>query len=124
MSYTREAKNKVYDQVVADLQAAEALPASYTTNQDIGRATRWAAKALLAKAYLTLQKPADADKKLKEVIDAPAGAGANQYHLLPNYADVFDAAKPNNAEVIFAVQYARGYTPLAGQSLCEWRHGQ
>ncbi|OQP38668.1 hypothetical protein A4H97_18285 [Niastella yeongjuensis] len=114
LSYSREAKNKVYDQVVADLQAAEGLPARYAINQDIGRATRWAAKALLAKVYLTLQKPADADKKLKEVIDAPAGAGANQYHLLPSYADVFDAAKPNNAEVIFAVQYARGYTPSQG----------
>ncbi len=114
LSFTREAKTKVYDQVVADLQAAEALPASYTTNNDIGRATRWAAKALLAKVYLTLQRPADADKKLKEVIDAPAGVGANSYHLLPNYADVFDAARPNNAEVIFAVQYARGFSPSQG----------
>lgn len=114
LSYSREAKEKVYDQIVADLQAAEALPAAYTNNQDIGRATRWAAKALLAKVYLTLQKPADADKKLKEVIDAPVGAGANTWHLLGNYADVFDAAKPNNAEIIFAVQYARGFSPSQG----------
>jgi hypothetical protein len=114
LSFAREAKNKVYDQIIADLQAAEELPASYTANNDIGRATRWAAKALLAKVYLTLGKNAEADVKLKDVVDAPATPGTNNFHLLPNYADVFDAAKPNNGEIIFAVQYARGFSPSQG----------
>lgn len=114
LSYSREAAGKVYEQIIADLQAAEELPAGYTNNQDVGRATRWAARALLAKVYLTLNRVEDADKKLKEVIDAPAAADANNFHLLANYAGVFDAAKPNNGEIIFAVQYARGFSPSQG----------
>jgi hypothetical protein len=54
------------------------------------------------------------------VINSPVGAGANNYHLLTNYADVFDAANPNNAEVIFAVQYGRGFDPIQGNPFSEY----
>jgi len=37
--------------------------------------------------------------------------GSAKHRLLTNYFDVFDASKPNNAEIIFAVQYARGFSP-------------
>lgn len=114
LSYSREPVAKVYEQIIADLTAAEQLPAAYTVNQDIGRATRWAAKGILAKVYLTLKRYNEANTKLLEVIASPVGAGANNYHLLGNYADVFDATKPNNAEVIFAVQYATGFDPVQG----------
>lgn len=113
-SHERATVDAVYEQVISDLNAAEALPAAYTNNQDIGRATRWAAKGLLAKVYLTLKQYNDANTKLLEVIGAPVGAGANSFHLLDNYEDIFDAANPNNAEVIFAIQYARGFSPSQG----------
>jgi hypothetical protein len=120
LSYGRESSAKVYEQIIADLTAAEELPTAYTVNQDIGRATRWAAKGLLAKVYLTLKRYTDANTKLQEVMASPVGAGANSYHLLPVYADVFDAAKPNNAEVIFAVQYARGFDPAQGNPFVDY----
>jgi len=114
LSYSRESSEKVYEQIITDLKDAEQLPASYTVNADIGRATKWAAKSLLAKIYLTLKQYSEADLKLAEVLAAPPAAGSNAFHLLNNYADIFDAAKPNNSEVIFAVQYARGFDPLQG----------
>jgi len=120
LSYTRDSKDKIYVQIIADLKAAEELPSVYTVNQDIGRATRWAAKGMLAKVYLTQKNYADANTKLLEVINSPVGAGANNYHLLTNYADVFDAANPNNAEVIFAVQYGRGFDPIQGNPFSEY----
>lgn len=120
LSYTRESKEKVYAQIITDLKDAEQLPSVYTVNQDIGRATRWAAKGILAKVYLTQKNYADASAKLLEVINSPVGAGASSYHLLTNYADVFEAANPNNAEVIFAVQYGRGFDPVQGNPFAEY----
>ncbi|MGY2134289.1 RagB/SusD family nutrient uptake outer membrane protein [Hymenobacter sp. HD11105] len=107
-SYERTPMAQVYEQIIADLTAAEQLPASYAQNADIGRATRGAAKGLLAKVYLTLRRYSEASPKLLDVINS------GTYQLLGNYADVFDAARPNNAEVIFAVQYARGFDPVQG----------
>lgn len=120
LSYGREPVAKVYDQIIADFTAAEDLPAAYTVNQDIGRATKWAAKGMLAKVYLTLKNYDLANTKLLEVIASPVTGGANSYHLLPNYADVFDASKPNNAEIIFAVQYARGFDPAQGNPFVDY----
>ncbi len=114
LSYGREPANNVYQQIIDDLSAAEALPASYPANQDVGRATRWAAKALLAKVYLTLNQYGEANGKLVELIEAPATPGTNSYHMLDSYADVFRADNPNNGEIIFAVQYARGFSPSQG----------
>lgn len=120
LAYGRETTDKVYTQIIADLTDAEQLPEAYTNNQDIGRATRWAAKGLLAKVYLTLKRYGDANIKLQEVLASPVTGGANSYHLLPNYADVFDAANPNNAEIIFAVQYARGFDPPQGNPFVDY----
>lgn len=119
LTYSREPVNKVYEQIIADLTAAEQLPAAYADNQDIGRATRWAAKGLLAKVYLTLKRYGEANTKLQELIASPAGAGATSYHLLPDFTNVFNAANPNNAEIIFAVQYARGFDPAQGSPFVE-----
>ncbi|QDH81216.1 RagB/SusD family nutrient uptake outer membrane protein [Echinicola soli] len=114
LSYGREAVANVYDQIIADFTDAEKLPAFYTDNADIGRATRYAAKGMLAKVYLTLKRYSEANAKLEQVMASPPTGNANAYHLLTSYADVFDAANPNNAEIIFAVQFARGFTPSQG----------
>lgn len=114
LSFGREPAENVYKQIIEDLTAAEELPESYPSNQDVGRATRWAAKALLGKVYLTLKRYTEANTRLQEVVSSPVVSPANSFHLLPEYADVFDAANPNNAEIIFAVQYARGFDPEQG----------
>ncbi|MBD1427319.1 RagB/SusD family nutrient uptake outer membrane protein [Sphingobacterium arenae] len=110
--FGRTSQDEVYAQIISDLTDAESLPESYTNNQDIGRATKWAAKTLLAKVHLTLKQYREADSKLKEVL-------TSTHHLLPSYAAVFAADNPNNEEIIFAVQYARGFDPSQGNPFVE-----
>ncbi len=91
--------NQVYEQMIADLTAADAsLPITYTSN-GIGRATKGAAKALLGKVYLTQRNFSLAAAPLKEVIDM------NIYKLLPNYADLWLTRNENSSESVFEVQY-------------------
>jgi len=88
----------VYAQIISDLTDAQNLPASYS-GADIGRATGGAAKALLAKVYLTQKDWKDAAEKANEVITGPYG-----YGLFTNYADVFNPAAKNGIEHIFSAQ--------------------
>ena len=90
-------------QVIKDLtDAAAALPLKYAAT-DIGRATQGSALALLAKVYLYNKDWANAQAAALRVVQA------NQYSLMPNYADVFDIQDryKNNAESIFEVQFRR-----------------
>lgn len=108
-NFSRETVDNVYAQIISDLKAAEtSLPNAYTANSDIGRATNLAAKSLLAKVYLTQKKYTEAITKLNEVIVS------TKYSLLPNYNNIFDPNKPTNSEIIFAIQYARGFDPVQG----------
>ena len=93
-------------QVIKDLtEAAAALPLKYAAT-DVGRATQGAALALLAKVYLYNKDWANTVSAALQVVQA------NQYSLLPNYADVFDIQDryKNNAESIFEVQFRRDPT--------------
>jgi hypothetical protein len=107
----REPKERVYEQIISDLKEAEALPASYDDDANIGRATAGAAKALLGKVYLTLNNYPDAEAKLAEV------AGSTHYALLENapgslnrdgYAALFIAGNHNHRESVFEVQFKKG----------------
>ena len=105
----QESADNIYNQIIKDLSDAKGLlPVKYSTNADIGRVTSLAAKTLLGKVYLTRHEYQKSYDILKEVIDA------NVHKLLSSYFSVFDAASPNNAEIIFAIQYARGYSPSLG----------
>lgn len=72
---TRSPQSAVYDQIVADLLAAEGAGLSWT--DESGRVSQAAVKSLLAKVYLTMAgnplnetaRYADAASKAKEVID-------------------------------------------------------
>jgi hypothetical protein len=108
-SIGQETVDNIYIQIIQDLtDAYNLLPANYTNNADKGRATSLAAETLLGKVYLTRGRYQDAFNILQGVI----ASGVPQ--LLSNYSDVFSASNPNNAEIIFAVQYARGYSPSMG----------
>jgi starch-binding outer membrane protein, SusD/RagB family len=65
-----------------------------------GRPSRWAAAAMLGKAYL-FQKDYDEAK-----IYFDAVVGSMKYSLVPLYHDNFRAATNNNAESVFEVQYS------------------
>ncbi|CAG5067339.1 SusD-like protein P2 [Dyadobacter sp. CECT 9623] len=106
--------SEVYAQIEKDLtEAALALPATYAS-PDAGRATAGAAKALLAKVYLTkasypLNIAAhykDAVARAEEALSATdGGTGTYNYDLVTNYAEVFLPAFKNNREHIFSAQF-------------------
>ncbi|MGI4886369.1 MAG: RagB/SusD family nutrient uptake outer membrane protein [Janthinobacterium lividum] len=105
---------QIYAQVEADCQAAiAALPATWT-GADVGRATKGAAQALLAKTYLYEQKWALA------ATTAQAVEASGTYGLLPIFADNFRAATKNNREAVFSVQHTAGLSPNQGNNLNQW----
>jgi len=92
----------IYKQIEEDLTFAAAnLPAAYPA-ADLGRVTTGAAKGLLGKVYLYEKKYAAAQSVLQDVISS------NVFTLLPKVADVFSTTNKYNAEILFAVRYAKG----------------
>jgi starch-binding outer membrane protein, SusD/RagB family len=111
LSVSKASEDEVYAQIIADLIDAEALPApSEYSSKDVGRTTSGAAKALLAKVYLTHEEWDKAAAKAKEVINS------NWYELFDNYADVFNVATKNGKEHIFSAQF-KGYFNFYGNML-------
>lgn len=100
----RSSEEQMYDFIAGDLKDIvdnNMLPASYA-GADMGRITLGAAKALLAKVYLTFGKNQEAATLLSGMIGS--------YELLPNIADVFDVANKDNKEIIFAVKFNKTVT--------------
>lgn len=114
--YVRKTKEETYAVIEADLMdAIERLPlkSQYTSSDDLGRATKGAAQALLAKAYLYQEKWQQAYDMSGDVITSA------QYGLLPNYAEVWREVGENKAESIYEVQATltlglRDYTNVQG----------
>lgn len=110
----RTPSTAVYAQIEKDLkEAAEVLPDRYAA-PDIGRATAGAAKALLAKVYLTEaslplkleDNYANAVLTAEEVLSAQDGGTGNYgYDLFENYAEVFLPDFKNGKEHIFSAQF-------------------
>lgn len=105
----RSPVNKIYDElIIPDLiKAANQAPHSYGA-ADWGRVTRWAAKALLAKAYMMRggdTNLAEAKELLNEIITSSPHrllTGANAF------ANVFSTTNEMNDEIIFAVRFRGG----------------
>lgn len=95
----RATVEEVYTQIIKDLTDAEALPATYTT-ADAGRATSGAAKAILAKVYITRKDWPNTILKAREVINGGYG-----YALFEDFQDIFTKTKKNGKEHIFSVQF-------------------
>lgn len=89
----------VYAQIITDLKAAiEVLPEkSKQTPDEIGRATKGAAKGLLSKVYLTTKDYTNAEKYALEVINS------NEYALLADYTKIFTQEGENSSESVFEV---------------------
>jgi hypothetical protein len=107
----RSTAEEVYTQIIQDLTDADALPATYT-GADIGRATGGAAKALLAKVYLTRKEWDKAVTKANEVINGPYG-----YDLFENFGDIFNKATKNGKEHIFSAQFEANTQPSGSGSI-------
>jgi hypothetical protein len=96
----------IYKLIEADLATGAASMNSLKFNQiataDLGRATRWAAKGLLAKVYLTLNRKTEAITQLQDVV---LNSG---YSLQSNYANVFSISNEMNSEILFAIRFKAG----------------
>ncbi|MGM0620812.1 MAG: RagB/SusD family nutrient uptake outer membrane protein [Bacteroidota bacterium] len=86
----------VLNHIISDLEFAwNNLPA---TQSQPGRATKYAAMALAARAYLQDVNYAEAKPLLDNIINS------GQYELMPNFIDNFNIETNNNAESIFEIQ--------------------
>jgi hypothetical protein len=102
----RVSAEEIYKLIEADLLVAAANMKSLkysemvnTAGNDMGRANPWAAKALLAKVYLTRNKKAEAIPILQDV------RNNSGYGLDSTYAAVFSVGNEMNKEILFAVRY-------------------
>ena len=111
---TRATADEVYAQIIKDLNEAAAVLPGRTgyTGTDLGRATRGAAKSLLAKAYLHRASVAapGATTRTPDYQNALRLLGevkTDGYALVSNYASLFDMSNENNVEVIHDIQCSR-----------------
>lgn len=103
---TRNTVETVWEFIIRDLRfAAENLPASPAQK---GRITKWSAKGMLAKMFLTragisgTRVQADLDSAAKYALDVIQNSGAK---LMTNYEDLFLMKNNNNTESLFALQW-------------------
>jgi tetratricopeptide (TPR) repeat protein len=95
---TRASREDVYKQIEADLnQAIATLP---VVQVDKGRATRYAAQALLGKVYLYQDKFTEAASALDPVIKS------NVFSLVADFNSIFLPSGENGAESVFEIQYS------------------
>lgn len=125
---SRNTIEEVYAQVFDDLKkAAEScLPYSKQPANEFGRATKGAAQAMLALAYLTYGNYNDLKSNQGEAAKyyqlaenyADSVILSNEYSLLPNYADLWNVNNEKNAhkEVIFSIQHTRDATAASASS--------
>lgn len=96
----------IYKFIEANLTTASSYMNSLKYSQlpaaDKGRATSWAAKALLGKVYLTQNKKTEAITPLEDV---RLNSG---YGLQSTYANVFSIANEVNSEILFTIRYKAG----------------
>lgn len=93
---------EIWAQVEKDLlYAAENLPDSWDA-ENLGRATRGAAKALLGKAYMQQHLYDKAKEQLSWLIEKEK---TGLYGLIDNWVDNFTDLNENNKESVFEIQF-------------------
>lgn len=93
----RSPKAEVYEQIVKDLkEAAAVLPEAYD-DEDLGRVTSWACKALLARTYLFMQDYDNAYAYADTVIRE------GSFSLEPNFVDIWSVYNHHGVESIFEI---------------------
>ena len=89
----------VYNNVVIpDLNDAMSVLSTTISN---GRASKYAAQALLGKVYAAMGDYASAASNLGAVVNGASAAGIN---LQANFSDIFGFANEGNSEIIYATQ--------------------
>ncbi len=106
---SRLTTDEIYTFIEDDLKLAiDSLPAQYSDNGDKGRVTKWAAKAMLAKVYLTQQKYGEAERILAELVDGVGGSAYTFSIKDISYDQIFSEDNEMNPEILFTVRYKSG----------------
>ncbi len=107
----RQPLEDVYnDVIIPDLQDAIA---SLGTGISNGRASRYAAQALLGKVYIHRGDFGNAESNLAIVVNGASTAGIS---LQANYGDIFGVENDLNSEIIFATQISSSIIDEYGDS--------
>lgn len=100
---------EVWDLIESDLEFAAANLPEKWGSQNVGRATKWSALALLGKVELYRAQWMKQPAKYQEAIEHfNQVVSSGQFTLVPNYADNFSEARENNVESVFEIQMTRG----------------
>ena len=100
-NYPRVAKEKIYEQIISDLEFAEEnlWPRSEIAPEELGIATKGAAQAMLLKANLYAGNADEARQWGEKLITS------GEYSLCSDYAANFTLEGENGPESIFEIQY-------------------
>jgi len=95
----------VYEFIISDLMfASDNLPAEHTS-ANLGRATRYAARALLARVHMTLGDFEAALPLLRSVQSSPHNLLTDAGSAGSAFENVFSTSNEMNTEIIFAVRF-------------------
>lgn len=105
----RSPVEEIYNEIIIPdlIKSAAQAPATYPSTGK-GRITKWAAKSLLAKAYMTMggtENLAKAKTLLEEVMTT---SGHALLTGTTGFANIFSISNEMNNEIIFAVRYTAG----------------
>jgi len=96
--------NAIYDQIIKDLTVAKNLPTAWP-DAERGRATAYAAQALLAKVYIYMGKFPEAVSELSPVVTAIEAKSVLSLVPMP---ETLPNDLNTSKDIIFAVQYLKG----------------
>ncbi|NRD23630.1 RagB/SusD family nutrient uptake outer membrane protein [Winogradskyella litoriviva] len=106
-SVTQADPNDVYAQIETDLsEAISGLPVSLDLENEAGRLTQGAVKALLGKVYLYQGKNSEAAAQFAEVNGTPGSTSAFGYKLLDDFSDLWNISNIYNTESIIEIAHS------------------
>ncbi|MGF1585972.1 MAG: RagB/SusD family nutrient uptake outer membrane protein [Bacteroidales bacterium] len=109
--YLREDSEKVYAQIISDLNSAKNnLPGNYT-GVDVGRITRYGVSGILSKVYLTLGDKQAAQSELSDVINSGMySLDANNDGVVnsEDFSYIFAPGIKNTRSSVLEIQYLAG----------------
>lgn len=109
-------KTEIWPKIEEDLTfAVTNLPDDWHTTNEVGRANKWAAKALLAKVYMFQKKYSTAYPVLQDIIANGKTAKGDKYGLNDHFFSNFNPAQKNSKESVFAAQ-----TSVQDNSSVDW----
>ena len=101
-SQPRAPLDDIYGQIISDFTIARDLLPEQWPGSQTGSATKAAAAAYLAKAYLYTEQWGLAETAARNAINIAEGSG---YYLIDDYESIFDINNEANPELLFYISY-------------------